>query len=369
MSLVQSVRSHTADIPCTEPQSSARLNASTAYCVDCHSPRATGRSLASTALLGENPVKAWSKGGFRVPLKLVIVVSLCVFTVGPAIALWMASWRTGNEGINSVNSMGQSSLQSVTVELRNSTMQSTQSAFWALVQPAEDLVLALAYVLKGSGRAAMTASAAVGNYSATLGVLGLHFFLRASLHLQALEYTLLSPPSLPRYAGMTLTQFTVYGRLNIDLLHNNTNPTIYNSENLANRYGNGTVIQIYAVDQDTGGRLFPLRVMSYPLNVGTQPIPTQESFSWTNELFFEQNIGLAEVPLSCQVPTADHLAAHRLTMYTSVFTVSSFLRGLLSGPKQRLFAFFRTPAGTLIGASHGKFFSHSDVDFSQSNPF
>eukprot|EP00906_Rhabdomonas_costata_P038578 RCo054475 len=369
MSLVQSVRSHTADIPCTEPQSSARLNASTAYCVDCHSPRATGRSLASTALLGENPVKAWSKGGFRVPLKLVIVVSLCVFTVGPAIALWMASWRTGNEGINSVNSMGQSSLQSVTVELRNSTMQSTQSAFWALVQPAEDLVLALAYVLKGSGRAAMTTSAAVGNYSATLGVLGLHFFLRASKHLQAVEYALLSIPSSPRYAGLTLLQFTVYARLNIDLLHNNTNPTIYITESLANRYGNATVFRLYALDQETGSRLFPLKDAIMSPNVKPLNISTVETFAWTNELFFEQNSGLAEIPLSCQIPTADHLAAHRLTMYTSVFTVSSFLRGLLSGPKQRLFAFFRTPAGTLIGASHGKFFSHSDVDFSQSNPF
>ena len=34
----------------------------------------------------------------------------------------------------------------------------------------------------------------------------------------------------------------------------------------------------------------------------------------------------------------------------------------------RLFLTFRNPQGWLIGASHGKFFSDSDIDFTQYNP-
>eukprot|EP00906_Rhabdomonas_costata_P005679 RCo008465 len=88
---------------------------------------------------------------FRFQLKLVIVIAMCVFTVGPAIALWMVSWQTGNNGINSINSLGQSSVEAVTLQLRSSTMRSTQSAFMALVQPSEDLSLTSSYRLKGTG--------------------------------------------------------------------------------------------------------------------------------------------------------------------------------------------------------------------------
>ena len=55
--------------------------------------------------------RSHGRKAIRVPLKLVIVVSMCIFTVGPAIALWMVSWQTGNNGINSINNLGQNSVQ------------------------------------------------------------------------------------------------------------------------------------------------------------------------------------------------------------------------------------------------------------------
>lgn len=62
------------------------------------------------------------------------------------------------------------------------------------------------------------------------------------------------------------------------------------------------------------------------------------------------------------------MAAHNIALYTNLVTVSGVMRETLTGPKQRLFVFFRTPAGTMLAASHGKYFSHSDVDYNKINP-
>eukprot|EP00906_Rhabdomonas_costata_P010900 RCo015331 len=34
------------------------------------------------------------------PLRLVFVVVLCLFAVGPAVALWIISWRSGQDALN-----------------------------------------------------------------------------------------------------------------------------------------------------------------------------------------------------------------------------------------------------------------------------
>ena len=88
---------------------------------------------------------------------------------------------------------------------------------------------------------------------------------------------------------------------------------------------------------------------------------------WTPYVVFNPNIGLPSIDLRCQLPTVDRRAVLIIDMQTSVYTISAFLRSLLTGEKERLFLFFRDPAGAMIAASHGKYFSHSDIDFSKVN--
>ena len=84
-----------------------------------HPTLGSRRQSRSTAVVPECSGKNLERGP-RVPLKLVIVISMCVFTVGPAIALWMVSWHSGNNGISSINDMGQSSVEVSCFPLRYS---------------------------------------------------------------------------------------------------------------------------------------------------------------------------------------------------------------------------------------------------------
>ena len=62
-----------------------------------------------------------------------------------------------------------------------------------IIDPAEDLILAQAHRLKGNVPAPMTGATAAGNYSNTLRALALHFDLKASKHLEIVQYALLAP--------------------------------------------------------------------------------------------------------------------------------------------------------------------------------
>eukprot|EP00906_Rhabdomonas_costata_P004626 RCo006798 len=306
-------------------------------------------------------------------LKLVIVASMCLFTLGPAIALWLLSWQAGNSGIDDIGRQGESSLEESTMELCRFSMHNTESAFLQLIQPAEDLLLYQSHRLKGKGLLELPGPTAAQNYSYILETLGLHFWMLGSKYMTTNFYSLQTHPtvSYPVAVVNNLPMWTSRTRFNQNFLHNSNSPTIYVAESLPNEFLNASILQFYVVDQITGQKLFsvfqratPLNVNAFPVNDVTRP----EYFFWRNELFFNDNTGLVELELNYGVPTTDKLAAHRISILTTVYTVSSFLRGLLTGPKERLFVFFRTPAGTLIGASHGKYFSHSDVDYSRNDP-
>eukprot|EP00906_Rhabdomonas_costata_P031717 RCo044764 len=70
-------------------------------------PRRTWAARNTNALLGaRNPLEDQPSPrdlvpshseirGFRLPLRIVFVAVLSIFAVGPAIALWMISWRAG----------------------------------------------------------------------------------------------------------------------------------------------------------------------------------------------------------------------------------------------------------------------------------
>ena len=62
-------------------------------------------SIATTIIEKEKPKVT------TIPLKLIIIVSLCVFTVAPAIVLWILSWQEGQKGINNIETLSTTSIQ------------------------------------------------------------------------------------------------------------------------------------------------------------------------------------------------------------------------------------------------------------------
>ena len=48
---------------------------------------------------------------FSVPLKVLLVAVLCVFAIGPAVGLWMGSWRTGQDALSGLQDLSTSSVK------------------------------------------------------------------------------------------------------------------------------------------------------------------------------------------------------------------------------------------------------------------
>eukprot|EP00906_Rhabdomonas_costata_P005453 RCo008171 len=307
---------------------------------------------------------------WRISLNLSLVVSICVLTVGPAVTLWAVSWQASSNGISDIHEVDQSVVEAATMELRRLTIRSTESAFMKLIQPSEDLIMYQSHRLKGKGLLDIPGPQAVRNYSYILDALGLFFDIRGSRYLSIVNYALLwhQESRYPEGNPSNWMQWTAYTRLNLDALNNNHNPTVYVTDNVPNELHSASEMQYYIVNQDTGQKLLSIYKQVIPMNIYPADATRPEYSFWENELVFNEQTGLTEVVLTYGIPFKDMLAAHHLVMTTNVYTVSSFLAGLLTGPKERLFVFFRTPAGTLIGASHGKYFSHSDVDYSANNP-
>ena len=162
-------------------------------------------------------------------------------------------------------------------------------------------------------------------------------------------------------------QYDVYPRLGINVLTNTFEPTIYYVTMVNNLYKNGSIMTYSAMNQDKGTVLFPF--FSLPVDLNTLQFDVTDFYmNWQDYYIFNGNTGQPELLLELNSPTHDLQASFGMDIYTTIYAVSDFLRTMLQGPKQRLYVFFRTTTGLLIGASHGKFFSNSDVDYSKNNP-
>ena len=84
---------------------------------------------------------------------------------------------------------------------------------------------------------------------------------------------------------------------------------------------------------------------------------------WYPDIFFNSFSGFVEFLLQYNIPSDDKQVYYSLGLQVNLHTVSDLLLNATRGPKQRLYIMIRNTEGTLIGSSHGKYFSHSDVDF------
>ena len=157
--------------------------------------------------------------------------------------------------------------------------------------------------------------------------------------------------------------------MNIDALTGVIASRLYFGTSLINQFQNASVETGYYVNQETAYPLFQL----YQLNPGyinTYPWDATlgERFGWLDSIVFNLQTGLPELELYYAVPTLDNQANFVMRYYTSVYEVSNILLEALILQEDRMYMFFNNGGGVLIGASHGKFFSHSEIDYRFNNP-
>eukprot|EP00906_Rhabdomonas_costata_P038791 RCo054898 len=315
----------------------------------------------------EGPIYPVVRGGRSIPLRVVFVVVLCLFAVGPAVAMWIISWRSGQDALNGVQVFAMTSVEGVSVQLQDSLITSVQSSLEAFVERAETaLDQGVSYVYS-SGVLGKNGSDVAGLVPAMKHFQEAAFSItRRSPWMFTFNISIFADV----WEGSAVVQTVLNAWLNIDLTTQRITPTLYNTGIIVNSFLNETWATSCVVNTTTGEPNFCFSnvPVSHRAHVSAQ-LPNQPICQWENTMSFMVVIGLPMALLTCWVPFADRHAWAIAQTTANVYTISSLLLSLLSAPNDRLFLIFRTVEGTMVGASHGKFFSHSDINFDAINPF
>eukprot|EP00667_Euglena_gracilis_P002311 EG_transcript_2311 len=162
------------------------------------------------------------------------------------------------------------------------------------------------------------------------------------------------------------TFWVTWVALYIDIL-NKTNParTLYSTPLAIAANEQVSTVNITLVDQVTSK---PKYLISSQTTAAAYFKLTVWVNGWLPTLSFNRFTGQVEIVIRHKL-LAQNGSAVQLAISISAATISDELRGQLDGfPKDRLVLFFRQPNGYMIAASHGKYFSHSDVDPRYINP-
>ena len=127
-------------------------------------------------------------------------------------------------------------------------------------------------------------------------------------------------------------------------------------------------VTVYSTNPITGANTEVLRSYKAPPQFGLSKAPIDGANGWATDLNFNEKSGQLELVNMQWLPAANNTLLE-VSLSFNVQTISAELRDALKvHPEDRLVLFFRQPHGHLIGASHGKFYSKSDIDSRTINP-
>eukprot|EP00906_Rhabdomonas_costata_P002156 RCo003406 len=325
------------------------------------SPRGDELDYRSTDMLGSSTP---TSDGFTVPLRVLLVAVLCAFAVGPAVGLWMGSWQTGQDALGGVQDLAMSSMKGVSTQLKDSLMQSVEASLQVFVDHGENAAdvmkthINASGVLDGSGTAASRSSAAVEVFQERV-----FSIVVMSSWLYRLNVTLYADVR----DGSAVVQGELLGWSNIDMQTQQVVRTLFSTPLRVNAFNNATATLFCLANTTTGEPINCFRRSNRPLRTPFGGVPA--TCQWSDRIFFVGGYGVPATSLVCGIPFTDGLASFAVQIDVNLYTISGMLLSLVPSSQDRLFLIFRTAAGTMVGASHGKFFSHSDFDFNANNPF
>eukprot|EP00667_Euglena_gracilis_P001461 EG_transcript_1461 len=141
--------------------------------------------------------------------------------------------------------------------------------------------------------------------------------------------------------------------------------TLYSTPLMMARNEKVSTLNISQVDQITGK---PVRLLSNQTAPAAYFKVPKWVNGWLTTMAFNRFTGQVALVRRQRFP-AQNGTWILLTINIAAATLSDELRSQLDGfPQDRLVLFFRQPHGFMIASSHGKYFSHSDVDPRYINP-
>ena len=149
--------------------------------------------------------------------------------------------------------------------------------------------------------------------------------------------------------------------------------TLYFTEEFIN--GNETSLVEYIFpNQTTGTNVITL--MHSTTAIHTAPVPmllngtalAGYSCRWRPELLFSTQDGTPSLVMECLRMDVEPPKIVAMDLTVSIHDISSILASYVRNDTDRFFVILRNREGTLLGSSHGKWFSHSDIDYSANIP-
>eukprot|EP00668_Euglena_longa_P026534 GGOE01033209.1.p1 GENE.GGOE01033209.1~~GGOE01033209.1.p1 ORF type:complete len:833 (-),score=194.71 GGOE01033209.1:473-2866(-) len=179
-------------------------------------------------------------------------------------------------------------------------------------------------------------------------------------------------------ASTKIAYWIVWQALDIDIIKAAKNLSAFGSRMLylsivqLSSDGMSNTQEIWQPNQMTGEPQYLLSRKNYTwqefaLQVSTAWAPDYRR-SWGNDVSISPNSGQVELLYGNYIFSDDGKREYGIFVGLNSQTLSDELRSQLTNPNDRLFLFFRTANGHMLAASHGKFFSLSDVDYRYIDP-
>eukprot|EP00906_Rhabdomonas_costata_P000658 RCo000846 len=155
--------------------------------------------------------------------------------------------------------------------------------------------------------------------------------------------------------------------MNVNLQTQASQNTFYGTTTNLSRDLRTSLLSVSILDSELGTP-YLLRNSTYPSTRLPFKVSATPTCYWSNNITFMVLTGLPLTTITCSASAPGGKVGWAVDLSISTYTLSSFLINLLPSSADRLFLIINNAQGTLVGASHGKFFSHSDLDLPNSNP-
>eukprot|EP00667_Euglena_gracilis_P004901 EG_transcript_4926 len=302
----------------------------------------------------------------RVPLFVVLFAAMLVLALVPAILVWIIVFFAMDESMDILMSSSRSSIttmaQSMQAMVIGKSMQAIAGHLAEVVEATETQMALFVF----QGLPQMYLGPVPAAQVRVPGVVGDSLFATLPAHprlsvtaIRALE----CPPAAP--ANCSRTFWSGQQALNYDFVLNRSQRTIWSSNWTLAPDRTYQTSEIYYRNQTTGA-------FARSIRTGTEPplyVPLRSEPTWITDVIFGALSFQPELYYFPKPIPALNNTYFDMLVSLNMYTISEDLQAAVANtPEDRLFLFFRQSHGHLIGASHGKFFSLSDVDLRNVNP-
>eukprot|EP00667_Euglena_gracilis_P006916 EG_transcript_6978 len=308
---------------------------------------------------------------FRISFTTVLTVVTLVLSLVPAITIWVVFMDLMTSSVDLLQQTTQSSMDKMTQTIQQMLMQQSVERFDAMLEETEQEMLALVTTVEASGvlmydlrpsRWDIYRDALIPFRTPTYAVAKAHpYFTQVTVTAAAFPN-----PTDAFTTPSALFFWVVWLAFLVDIVKNTAgNRTLYLSQMAMAPGEQWASLNVSYVNPVTGQAIYPLAEQQLPY---AYFVKVSDVSGWSNTMTFNIYSGFVELSLWQWLPAQNKTY---IQTYISVgaAVISDELQSQLDGyPDDRLVLFFRQPHGYMIAASHGKFWSDSDVDNRFANP-